>query len=171
YGYSYYLVNRSVIRETYYNAANSMTPARKEEILRDFKQAEYELRWIIFADTRYYEAYQLLGWMYQSVDILKSRKSDEDQPNDEERYASNYKKYFPEKKFEENIELYSQVLELLGENFENKKALSDLRLNLGNNYFLLKNYPKANEQYSKVDSLADYIISKTQFEDYRQKVI
>ncbi|EMJ48211.1 PD40 domain-containing protein [Leptospira santarosai] len=171
YGYSYYLVNRSVIRETYYNAANSMTPARKEEILRDFKQAEYELRWIIFADPRYYEAYQLLGWMYQYVDILKGRKSGEDQPNDEEKYASIYKKYFPEKNFEENIELYSQVLELLGENFENKKALSDLRLNLGNNYFLLKNYPKANEQYSKVDSLSDYIISKTQFEDYRQKAM
>ncbi|TGL99101.1 biopolymer transporter TolR [Leptospira barantonii] len=171
YGYSYYLVNRSVIRETYYNAANSMTSARKEEILRDFKQAEYELRWIIFADPRYYEAYQLLGWMYQYVDILKNRKSGEDQPNDEEKYSSVYKKYFPEKNFEENIELYSQVLELLGENFENKKALSDLRLNLGNNYFLLKNYPRANEQYSKVDSLSDYIISKTQFENYRQKAM
>lgn len=171
YGYSYYLVNRSVIRETYYNAAGSMTSARKEEILRDFKQAEYELRWIIFADPRYYEAYQLLGWMYQYVDILKNRKSGEDQPNDEEKYSSVYKKYFPEKNFEENIELYSQVLELLGENFENKKALSDLRLNLGNNYFLLKNYPRANEQYSKVDSLSDYIISKTQFENYRQKAM
>lgn len=59
----------------------------------------------------------------------------------------------------------------MGENFENKKALSDLRLNLGNNYFLLKNYPKANEQYSKVDSLSDYIISKTQFENHRQKAM
>ncbi|AOP36070.1 biopolymer transporter TolR [Leptospira tipperaryensis] len=171
YGYSYYLVNRSVIRETYYNAANSMTSARKEEILRDFKQAEYELRWIIFADPRYYEAYQLLGWMYQYIDILKGRKSGEDQPTDEEKYSGVYKKYFPEKNFEENIELYSQVLELLGENFENKKALSDLRLNLGNNYFLLKNYPRANEQYSKVDSLSNYIISKTQFENYRQKAM
>ncbi|PJZ52004.1 biopolymer transporter TolR [Leptospira adleri] len=171
YGYSYYLVNRSVIRETYYNAANSMTSARKEEILRDFKQAEYELRWIIFADPRYYEAYQLLGWMYQYVDILKGRKSGEDQPTDEEKYSGVYKKYFPEKNFEDNIELYSQVLELLGENFENKKALSDLRLNLGNNYFLLKNYPRANEQYSKVDSLSDYILSKTQFENYRQKAM
>ncbi|MBM9500458.1 PD40 domain-containing protein [Leptospira sp. 201903071] len=171
YGYSYYLVNRSVIRETYYNAADSMTSARKEEILRDFKQAEYELRWIIFADPRYYEAYQLLGWMYQYIDILKGRKSGEDQPTDEEKYAGVYKKYFPEKNFEENIELYSQVLELLGENFENKKALSDLRLNLGNNYFLLKNYPRANEQFSKVDSFSDYIISKTQFENYRQKAM
>ncbi|TGK36405.1 biopolymer transporter TolR [Leptospira gomenensis] len=171
YGYSYYLVNRSVIRESYYNAADSMTAARKEEILRDFKQAEYELRWIIFADPRYYEAYQLLGWMYQYIDILKSRKSGEDQPSDEEKYSGVYKKYFPEKNFEENIELYSQVLELLGESFENKKALSDLRLNLGNNYFLLKNYPRANEQYSKVDSLSDFIISKTQFENYRQKAM
>ncbi|EKN89468.1 WD40-like protein [Leptospira interrogans str. 2003000735] len=171
YGYSYYLINRSVIRETYYNSTKSMTSSKKEEILRDFKQAEYELRWIIFADPRYYEAYQLLGWMYQYVDILKNRKSGEDQPSDEEKYISVYEKYFPEKNFEENIELYSQVLELLGDNFENKKALSDLRLNLGNNYFLLKNYPKANEQYSKVDSLSDYIISKTQFEDYRQKAI
>lgn len=171
YGYSYYLVNRSVIRETYYNAANSMTAARKEEILRDFKQAEYELRWIIFADPRYYEAYQLLGWMYQYIDILKNRRSGEDQPSDEEKYSGVYRKYFPEKNFEENIELYSQVLELLGESFENKKALSDLRLNLGNNYFLLKNYPRANEQYSKVDALSGFIISKTQFEDYRQKAM
>ncbi|EQA45411.1 WD40-like protein [Leptospira broomii serovar Hurstbridge str. 5399] len=171
YGYAYYLINRSVIRETYFYAAGTMDAAKKEAALRDFKQAEYELRWIIFSDPTYHDAYQLLGWLYQYVDIMKSRKPPDAELSDEDQYASIYRKYFPEKNFEENVELYSQILELLGENFANKKALSDLRLNLGNNYFLLKNYPKADEQYSLVESYSKFILSKAQFEDYRQKAV
>ncbi|TGL64505.1 PD40 domain-containing protein [Leptospira sarikeiensis] len=171
YGYAYYLINRSVIRETYYYNSGTMDRIKKEAALRDYKQAEYELRWIIFAEPTYHDAYQLLGWLYQYVDIMKSRRPSDKEPNDEEKYKEEYSKYFPEKNFEENIELYSQILELLGENFPNKKALSDLRLNLGNNYFLLKNYPKADEQYSLVESYSNYIISKAQFEDYRQKAV
>ncbi len=171
YGYAYYLINRSVIRETFYYNSGTMDRIKKEAALRDFKQAEYELRWIIFAEPTYHDAYQLLGWLYQYVDIMKSRKPNDKEPADEDKYKDEYSKYFPEKNFEENIELYSQILELLGENFHNKKALSDLRLNLGNNYFLLKNYPKADEQYSLVESYSNYIISKAQFEDYRQKAV
>ncbi|GBF38148.1 PD40 domain-containing protein [Leptospira johnsonii] len=171
YGYAYYLINRSVIRETYYYNSGTMDRVKKEAALRDYKQAEYELRWIIFAEPTYHDAYQLLGWLYQYVDIMKSRKPSDKEPTDEDKYKDEYSKYFPEKNFEENIELYSQILELLGENFQNKKALSDLRLNLGNNYFLLKNYPKADEQYSLVESYSNYIISKAQFEDYRQKAV
>ncbi|PJZ68965.1 translocation protein TolB [Leptospira perolatii] len=169
YGYAYFLINRSVIRETYYYSAGTMNSVKKEAILRDYKQAEYELRWIIFSDPTYHDAYQLLGWLYQYVDIIKSRRQNLDEPSDEEAFESIYKKYFPEKNFEENVELYSQILELLGESFPNKKALSDLRLNLGNNYFLLKNYPKADEQYGTVESYSKFILSKSQFEDYRQK--
>ncbi len=171
YGYSYYLINRSVIRETYYYNAGTIDTAKKEEALRDYKQAEYELRWIIFADPTYHEAYQLLGWLYQYVDIMKSRRPGDQEPTDEETYKDEYAKYFPEKNFEENIELYSQILELLGEGFSNKKVLSDLRLNLGNNYFLLKNYPKADEQYSLLETYSNYIISKAQFENYRQRAV
>ncbi|TGK00026.1 translocation protein TolB [Leptospira langatensis] len=171
YGYAYYLINRSVIRETFYYASGTMDVIKKEAALRDYKQAEYELRWIIFADPTFHDAYQLLGWLYQYVDIIKSRRSGEKDDTDEEIYKKEYSKYFPEKNFEENIELYSQILELLGEGFANKKALSDLRLNLGNNYFLLKNYPKADEQYSLVESYSNYIISKAQFEDYRQRAV
>ncbi|TGK04784.1 tetratricopeptide repeat protein [Leptospira semungkisensis] len=171
YGYAYYLINRSVIRETYYYSTGTMDVIKKEAALRDYKQAEYELRWIIFADPTYHDAYQLLGWLYQYVDIIKSRRAGDQGDTDEDIYKKEYSKYFPEKNFEENIELYSQILELLGEGFANKKVLSDLRLNLGNNYFLLKNYPKADEQYSLVESYSNYIISKAQFEDYRQKAV
>lgn len=171
YGYAYYLINRSVIRETHYYSAGTISVAKKEEILRDYKQAEYELRWIIFADPTYHEAYQLLGWLYQYVDIMKSRRPSDLDPTDEERYKDEYRKYFPEKNFEENIELYSQILELLGDSFSNKKVLSDLRLNLGNNYFLLKNYPKADEQYSSLEAYSNHIVSKAQFENYRQKAV
>ncbi|TGK55225.1 translocation protein TolB [Leptospira wolffii] len=171
YGYAYYLINRSVIRETYYYSAGTISTAKKEEALRDYKQAEYELRWIIFADPTYHEAYQLLGWLYQYVDIMKSRRPSDQEASDEEVYKNEYQKYFPEKNFEENIELYSQILELLGEKFPNKKVLSDLKLNLGNNYFLLKNYPKADEQYSSMESYSNHIVSKAQFENYRQKAV
>ncbi|WCL50258.1 hypothetical protein [Leptospira sp. GIMC2001] len=171
YGYSYYLINRTILNETALYKSGAMTANRKQQILENYKKAEYELRWILFADPTFPDAYQLLGWLYQYIDIIKSKKVEEDGPTEEERYSSVYEKFFPEKNFEENVELYTQILEFLGEDYPNKKILSDLNLNLGNNYFLLSNYPKANESGAKVDNLGRSIVSRSQFEDYRQEAV
>lgn len=171
YGYAYYLINKSVLNETAQYNNGSMTKNKKKLILENYKKAEYELRWILFADPTFPDAYQLLGWLYQYIDIIKSKKVDDDGPTEEERYDSVYKMYFPEKNFEENVELYTQILEFLGREYPNKKILSDLNLNLGNNFFLLSNYPKANEAGNKVEEYGEYIVAKSQFDDYKQEAV
>lgn len=170
YGYSYYLINKSLIYETHYRTTGAMTVARKESILRDLRNAENELKWIIFADPLYADAHQLLGWLYQYIDIFKSSKPSPEENSDGEKYADTYEKYFPEKHFEENINLYKQVLDMLG-NIPNKKILSDLNLNLANNYLLLQNYPKAKEHYAKVEKYGENIVEQIQFENYKQTAL
>ncbi|BDA79710.1 biopolymer transporter TolR [Leptospira kobayashii] len=171
YGYAYFLINKYVIFESYYYATGTMTDARKKEILENYKKAEWELKWIIFADPTYYDAYQLLGWLYQYVDLIKLRKEDPAGETDEEKYLSLYKKYFPEKNLEANVELYTQILVFLGDSYPDSKVVSDLNLNLGNNYFLLNNYPKANESYTTVEGASKFLLSKNQFEEYRQEAV
>lgn len=171
YGYAYFLINKYVIYESYYYATDTMTDARKKEILENYKKAEWELKWIIFADPTYHDAYQLLGWLYQYIDLIKLRKADPKAEVDEEVYLSLYKRFFPEKNLEANVELYTQILVFLGEKNTDTKIISDLNLNLGNNYFLLSNYPKANESYLKVESASKTLLSKNQFENYRREAV
>ncbi|WP_246047184.1 biopolymer transporter TolR [Leptospira ognonensis] len=171
YGYAYFLINKYVIYESYYYATDTMTDARKKEILENYKKAEWELKWIIFAEPTYYDAYQLLGWLYQYIDLIKLRKTDTSSETDEEMYLSLYKRFFPEKNLEGNVELYSQILVFLDEGKTDPKVLSDLNLNLGNNYFLLNNYPKANERYTKVEETSKLLLSKNQFEGYRREAV
>ncbi|TGL87967.1 biopolymer transporter TolR [Leptospira congkakensis] len=171
YGYSYYLINKYVTFESYYYATGTMTDVRKAEILENFKRAELELRWIIYADPTHYDAYQLLGWLYQYVDLIKMQKNPKSGEIDSEVYETLYKKYFPDKNLEANIELYNQILVFLGDDYGDQKVVSDLNLNLGNNYFLLSNFPKANESYRKVEDVSLYLSVKKQFEGYKQEAI
>ncbi|WP_208732163.1 PD40 domain-containing protein [Leptospira perdikensis] len=171
YGYSYYLINKYVTFESYYYATGTMTDVRKTEILENFKRAELELRWIIYADPTHYDAYQLLGWLYQYVDLIKMQKNPKSGEIDAEVYETLYKKYFPDKNLEANIELYNQILVFLGEDYGDRKVISDLNLNLGNNYFLLSNFPKATESYRNVEDVSVYLSVKNQFEGYRQEAI
>ncbi|MCZ8344390.1 MAG: biopolymer transporter TolR [Leptospira sp.] len=171
YGYAYFLINKYVIYENYYNSTDTMTDSRKKEILENYKRAELELRWIIYADPTYYDAYQLLGWLYQYVDLRKQRIDPRANKTEIELYEVLYKKYFPDKNLEENIELYSQILTFLGEDYPDKKVISDLNLNLGNNYFLLNNYPKSNESYEVVSVASNSLLPKNQFESYKQEAV
>lgn len=171
YGYSYYLINKYVTFESYYYSTGTMTDVRKTEILENFKRAELELRWIIYADPTHYDAYQLLGWLYQYVDLIKMQKNPKSGEIDSEVYENLYKKYFPDKNLEANIELYNQILVFLGEDYRDRKVISDLNLNLGNNYFLLSNFPKANESYKKVEDVSLFLSVKNQFEGYKQEAI
>ncbi|MCC5814257.1 MAG: PD40 domain-containing protein, partial [Leptospira sp.] len=171
YGHAYYLINRSVINETALYERGEMTESKKLEILENYKKAEYELRWILFSDPTFPDAYQLLGWLLQYVDIIKAKRIESKSQTEEERYESAYQRYFPDKNFEENVELYAQILEFLGKEYPNKKILSDINLNLGNNYFLLSNYPRSNESGEAVENYGKFIVSKAQFDDYRQEAV
>jgi Tol biopolymer transport system component/tetratricopeptide (TPR) repeat protein len=171
YGHAYYLINRAVINEAYLYETDGMTENKKRQILEAYKKAEYELKWIIFSDPTFPDAYQLLGWLYQYIDIIKSKKIAGSESTEEEKFGSLYASYFPEKNFEENVELYTQILEFLGQEYPNKMVLSDLNLNLGNNYFLLNNFVRANEAGLQVENYGNYILESSQFESYRQEAV
>ncbi|MCB1191267.1 MAG: PD40 domain-containing protein [Leptospiraceae bacterium] len=170
YGYTYYLISKAVKEETYYLMEDALTESRKSEILQNLKQAEYDLGWIIYADPVYADAYLLLGWLYQYIDVRKKTFIPLENSLDGKVYESLYTKYFPMQYLEENIELYNQILEFLGK-YENKKVLSDIHLNIANNYFLLSNFQKALFHYNKVEGLSRYVIDRVQFEDYKQKAL
>ncbi|MEM7180184.1 MAG: hypothetical protein AAF518_04685 [Spirochaetota bacterium] len=164
YGYAYYLINKAITYESFYESSGSMTVDRKNKILRDLKRAEYELKWAIFADPQFSDAYQLLGWLYQYIDLSKSKLANR------EKYADNYRTYFPGRYIEENVDLYHQILAFLADS-PNKKLLSDLNLNLANNYLFLSNYPKAKEHYENVEKYGKFIVNSSRFENYKQKAI
>jgi tetratricopeptide (TPR) repeat protein len=167
FGYSYYLVSKATHRESVYLKKNLLTSSRKSKILQDLKEAEYNLYWIIFAKPDYADAYLLLGWLHQYIDIRKLDTIYPEQKKDFEVFESLYEKYFPKKYFEENIELYTQILEFI-DSTENKKLLSDLNLNLANTFFLLNNYQNALKHYEKVEEYSQSIIPKIQFDSYQQ---
>ncbi|MBK8397287.1 MAG: PD40 domain-containing protein [Leptospiraceae bacterium] len=171
YGYAYYLVSKAVTEETFHINEQTLTYARKKGILQDLKQAENDLQWIIYANPQYTDAYLLLGWLYQYIDVRKNTFTFPENERDSEVFEKLYVKFFPYKYLEENIELYSQILQFLGTKYENKKALSDLHLNLANNYFLLSNYPKALQEYQEVEKYSKFILEKNRFENYRQKAV
>ncbi|NBU97966.1 MAG: hypothetical protein EBS19_07120, partial [Spirochaetia bacterium] len=139
YGYSYLLISKAILRESIYLENQSLTELRKRGILEELKEAELNLQWIIYANPNFSEAYLLLGWLYQYIDIRKRSLLEWEDKREEEVFESLYKKYFPLKYLEENVELYKQIIEFTGKS-NNHKLFSDLHLNLGNTFFLLNDY-------------------------------
>ncbi len=170
YGYSYLLISRAVLRESIYLEKQSLTESRKRDILEELKEAELNLQWIIYANPNYSEAYLLLGWLYQYIDIRKRSFLEGEDKREEEVFESLYTKYFPLKYLEENVELYKQIIEFTGKS-NNHKLFSDLHLNLGNTYFLLNDYENAVKEYSIVEMSSKHIIPNVQFQNYKQKTI
>jgi hypothetical protein len=170
YGYSYLLISRAVLRESIFLEKQSLTESRKKDILEELKEAELNLQWIVYANPNYSEAYLLLGWLYQYIDIRKRSFLEGEDKREEEVFESLYTKFFPLKYLEENVELYKQIIEFTGKS-NNHKLFSDLHLNLGNTYFLLNDYENAVKEYSIVEKSSKHIIPSVQFENYKQKTI
>ncbi|HNF26557.1 MAG TPA: hypothetical protein PKV80_18930, partial [Leptospiraceae bacterium] len=170
FGYAYYLINKNIAYDSHYRETKRMTAARKDKILESLKLAEYELKWIIFSEPTYSEAYQLLGWLYQYIDQSKSVRLKDSTRLEGEEFAESYEKYFPERHLEENIELYQQIIEFISDS-ENSKVLADLHLNLGNNYLLLNKFSEAEASYSKTEKFHRKISHSQRFEDYRQEAL
>jgi Tol biopolymer transport system component len=171
FGEAYYLITRSAFEESFYIKERVLTYKRKEQILINLKQAESDLQWILYADPKYTDAYLLLGWMYQYIDIRKEEIVFPENDFDKEVFRELYLKYFPLRNLEENIDIYNQILSFLGPKFKNKKVLSDIHLNLGNSYYLLEKIDKAKDSYSKVDEYSKSILDRAQFDNYKQKAL
>jgi Tol biopolymer transport system component len=168
YGYAYFQIQKAIELDEFYRSKNSLTPNKKEKILEGFKIAESELKWILFADQEFIDAYLLLGYLYQYIDLSKREILGDTTEGDE--FYESYNRYFPGNNLEKNVDLYKQILTFIGEN-KNKKYISDIQLNLGNTYLYLNNYSKANESYKQVSILSNFILDDVQFSDPQQKAL
>jgi Tol biopolymer transport system component/predicted negative regulator of RcsB-dependent stress response len=139
-----------------YESNRELNKVNKQNVLNYFYEAEEDFQWSIYADATFAEAYVTLGWMYQFIDekrdsIIYLSKSGNETDIDKNLFKSLYEKYFPDYLFEKNIQLYQKSIAFLSARSSNQ-TLRSFYLNLANNYFLLNNYSKAEENYSKVSA-------------------
>ena len=122
----------------------------KEEVLKLFKAAETDFKWSFFANPYFADSYVMLGWMYQFIDEKRETILDaEENIRDKDQFESIYGKYFPGYLFEENIRIYQKSIAFFKDRVT-PQVLVSFKLNIGNNYFLLSNYIKAEEFYEEV---------------------
>ncbi len=191
YGYAYFLIKKNIDREKFHFKLQEMDAGfssdflfkQKKEILFAFKNAEQLLKYILYINPLHTDSYLLLGWMYQYIDEKKQR-SVRYRPSlfsrllegqsviekDKNFYKEIYTKYFSRNYYEENIELYQQVLQKIQYGEEEPQTRARLHLNLANNYFILLNSKEANENYRKVLEIAKDL-KKSIFENEKQEVL
>ncbi|MCB1173883.1 MAG: PD40 domain-containing protein [Leptospiraceae bacterium] len=194
YGHAYLLVTRAMERERYYDQfqanggqlSTEFLRKAKEEILIDLKNAEYFLKYIMNVDTRTTEAYLLLGWMYQYLDQRQDRvlplesgyleqlfawaTNTEQQVLDGLLYRDYYQAWFNIRFYEENVELYRQLLETRSKEQLGRQALAAVHLNLANNYFRLLSFSRAIEHYQELETLVAAAETDL-FESYQQRAL
>lgn len=147
---------------------DGLSDDEKEDVLKLFKTAEKDFKWSFFADPYFADSYVMMGWMYQYIDEKREVVVDEDnRRKDKDEFSSLYATYFPEYLFEENIRLYQKSISYF-ENRTSPRVLLSFYLNIGNNYFLLNNYAKAEEYYAKVESNTN---GDRVFENKRQEAL
>ncbi len=104
-----------------------------------FTNALRHIDWSLFIDDAFVDAYLLKGWIYQYVDELRVRF-----PSKKRLIDS----YFPEYLWEKSIPLYEKALASNNEKlFPQKEA--DIHCNIGNIYFLLKNFNLSSRHYAQ----------------------
>ncbi|MDH4262738.1 MAG: hypothetical protein OEV78_06830 [Spirochaetia bacterium] len=153
-----------------YESKRELNIINKESILTYFSEAEEDFQWSIYADSSFADSYVMLGWMYQYIDEKRDSsvylaKIGNETEVDKVIFKSLYEKYFPDYLFEKNIQLYHKSIAFLSGKSSNQ-ILKSFYLNLANNYFLLNNYTKADEYYSKIDVNGN---EKFKFENSLQK--
>ncbi|MCS7204880.1 MAG: hypothetical protein NZ853_04225 [Leptospiraceae bacterium] len=180
YGHAYTLIRKSIERENYYDylfrkgysISNEEMIRRKREILLELKEAEYILQYIMILDPTNEDATLLLSYLYSYIDYRKEA-SILNPPGYVDRvfryltgirpkkqtdgifYQDLYANTFPERLFEKNITLLESLIEI--QNLSNKKTSPEVFLNLGLNYYIVRNYKKAIENFEKVqETIWDY---------------
>ncbi|MCB1309925.1 MAG: hypothetical protein KDK30_17175, partial [Leptospiraceae bacterium] len=194
YGHAYALIKKNVEKEAFYDRIQSngvRLPAdllrdKKKEILRDFKNAEYLLQYILNVNPLHVDAYLLLGWLHQYIDERRNVRLEiepsyieqvyeyftgtSQQPTDGRFYSEIYLIYFPDNLYEGNIELYRQALEKVSGADPEPLQLASLNLNLANNYFKLLNFKRAINHYEEVERLRN-VAGKSPFNGYAQRAL
>lgn len=139
YGLGYIYVKQAKVIASSPDQMEGKSSQEFEILLGLFTTALRHIDWSLFIDDTFVDAYLLKGWIYQYVDELRvcfpSRKRLIDS-------------YFPEYLWEQSITLYEKALAANNENlFPQKEA--DIHCNIGNIYFLLKNFNLASRHYTR----------------------
>lgn len=189
YGHAYTLIRKTVEREKFYDdlflkgykISNSELLRRKENLLLELKEAEYQLLYILLLEPENEDAALLLSYLYAYIDSKKEQqilnppgyidqlfrfltKREPKKLTDGIFYRALYKSTFPERLYEKNIDILENTLSL--RKLKNLNISSEIYLNLGNNYFRVFNYNKAIENYKKIeakDELFDTLLQKVLF--------
>lgn len=195
YGYAYTLIQKSVERDRFYDdlqRAGTLIPAevfaeKKDATLRDMKNAEYQLRYILLTDPTSADPYLLLGWLYQYLDERKGTQIAREPgilekafnfftgtrpaiPTEGRQFASLYRNYFPDQLYETNVELYQLALHFRSGAGDDAVGRAHLHLNLANNYFNLLNFKRAVEHYAEVSRIEEKA-GREIFDSYIQKAL
>jgi len=109
-------------------------------LLENFREAMMHIDWAIFIDDTFINPYLLKSWIYQYTDIRR----DQAEGNNDRLIG----KYFPKYLWEMNIELLERAL-ISNDETINSETEGNIHLNMGNNFFLLLNYPEALSHYKK----------------------
>jgi Tol biopolymer transport system component/tetratricopeptide (TPR) repeat protein len=139
YGLGYIYVKKAKALAPSPDAMDGKSSHEFEMLLGLFTNALQHIDWSLFIDDTFVDAYLLKGWIYQYVDELRVHF-----PSKKRLIDS----YFPEYLWEKSIPLYEKALEVNNENlFPQKEA--DIHCNIGNIYFLLKNFNLASRHYAE----------------------
>jgi tetratricopeptide (TPR) repeat protein len=115
-----------------------------EQIASLFYKSVEALNWALFMDDSFSDPYLLKGWIYQYLDYRREFELRKEYP-----LGKHLEAYFPASLLEDNIETYEKALSANNElRYAEKEG--NLHLNLGNTYFMLRNYPEAIIHYNAV---------------------
>ncbi|MGB4267961.1 MAG: tetratricopeptide repeat protein [Spirochaetota bacterium] len=144
YGLGYIYVKQAQALAPSPDAMEDKSSQEFETLLGLFTNALQHIDWSLFIDDAFVDAYLLKGWIYQYVDELRVRF-----PSKKRLINS----YFPEYLWEKSIPLYEKALAANNENlFPQKEA--DIHCNIGNIYFLLKNFNLSSRHYAQAITYA-----------------
>jgi len=109
-----------------------------DDAMKSLKDADQQIEWALFIDDTFIEPYLLKTWIYQYIDTERKNRGRSDN--------SVIGKYFPERLWEENIQILEKALDANNESLYPENE-GNINLNMANNYFLLLNYPRALRHY------------------------
>ncbi len=153
FGLAYINVKLAVIQESKSGFSNPDEITGLEGLTFYFNEAMEHINWALFLDEKFIDSYLLKSWIFQYLDLRRVEGG-----VDADKIIS---KYFPKFLLEENLVFLTKAIKINDENI-NRSSESKLHINLGNSYFILKNYPRSLYHYNKVSELGQGFNSKVE---------
>ncbi len=174
YGHAYTLIRKSIERERFYDSlfqkgysiSNSELIRRKQNVLLELKEAEYQLLYILRLEPTNEDAALLLSYLYTYIDYRKEQNIlnppgyidrffrfitgiKPKKLSDKIFFRNLYATTFPERLTERNIKILENTLYL--REYQNLNISPEIYLALGGNYFRIYNYRKSITNFQNLE--------------------